>query len=144
MGNITTITDARGSVITVSMAKWGIVKRLNIKVLRRLKPRLVNPNLGQISTRCFVPKYEIALFDGPTTFCVMPLMVFYCADKETALAGWDRVTKTLSRSDFFSMKLHVLETMERKRLSYVDMSDGYFLAQLSKNLMGSAQEGRRA
>jgi hypothetical protein len=47
-----------GSEITLSMVKWGAVRRLLLSLGKRF--RLVN----RFSIALFVPRYEIALYEG--------------------------------------------------------------------------------
>ena len=86
MGKFARITDAHdGSLVALSLIKWGVLRRGALSVLP-----------GQRPTH-FIPRYEIAVFKGPHAG-LKPYMVFFYCDEEAALKGWDELVKSIEGS----------------------------------------------
>ncbi len=83
MGKFARITDANdGSVVALSLIKWGVLRRSALSVLP-----------GQRPTH-FIPRYEIAVFKGPHAG-LKPYVAFFYCDEEAALKGWDELVKMI-------------------------------------------------
>jgi hypothetical protein len=81
MGKVAKITTSEGSVVTLSMIKWGMLRRGAARALP-----------GQLPTQ-FIPRYEIAIYDGKVG--LKPYLTVFYADEETALKGWDELPKMI-------------------------------------------------
>ena len=81
MGKLVRI-EHQGSVVTMSMVKWGVIRR-NAAGLLPHQP--FN----------FTPRCETAIYDGPTTLSGNPYCTFYYCDQETAHAEWDLLAASL-------------------------------------------------
>lgn len=87
MGRLETVTH-EGSEITMSMIKWGVLRRTMLSLMHRGSAR---PSVGAPCQ--FVPQYEIAIYDGSpkVVFSKQPTFIFYYPDRETALEKWDEL-----------------------------------------------------
>ncbi len=86
LGKFGRIRTKDGSIVALSMVRWGVIRR----VLVRVFPRLLLTH--------FVPRYEIAVYDAPTTFGFMPDLTILYADEETAVRGWHELARIIERS----------------------------------------------
>lgn len=79
MGDVR-IASYEGSEITLSMVKWGAVRRSLLFLAKRF--RLVN----RFSIALFVPRYEIALYEGNprVVFSKRLFIIFYYPDQAIA------------------------------------------------------------
>jgi hypothetical protein len=83
MGKFVRITDANdGSVVALSMIKWGVLRRGAVSVLPVQRPTH------------FIPRHEIAVFNGPHAGLKPHVVFFYC-DEEAALKGWGELVKII-------------------------------------------------
>lgn len=83
MGKVAKITTNDGSLVTLSMIKWGMLRRGAARALP-----------GPLPTR-FIPRYEIAVFDGGIS--LKPYLTVFYADEEAALRGWDEFAKIIGK-----------------------------------------------
>jgi hypothetical protein len=79
------VIDHAGSTITLSMIKFGPLRRILLRVAKKL--RLVE----RYRFPLFTPKYELAVFDGgrkAVSSLHTPYLVFYYPDAGTAIRKW--------------------------------------------------------
>jgi tetratricopeptide (TPR) repeat protein len=81
LGRLTRIRTEDGSVATLSMIRWGMLRR----GLARVMPWL-------LLTR-FIPRYEIAIYDGRVG--LKPYLTIFYVDQETALKGWNELARII-------------------------------------------------
>jgi hypothetical protein len=86
MGELATVTY-EGSEITLSMVKWGVMRRTALSWMPSDTARPCR----------FIPQYEIAIFDGPpkVVFSQQATLIFYYPDKQTAFEKWDELQAVL-------------------------------------------------
>jgi hypothetical protein len=79
MGKVVVVNHG-GSQITLSMVKWS-VRRLALYWGKKLRIAL------------FIPKYEIAVYDGgpKVVFSENPYIIFYYPNKKLAFQKWDEL-----------------------------------------------------
>ncbi len=82
MGKVATITTNEGSVVTLSMIKWGVLRRGGLRAL---------PATARQTQ--FIPRYEVAVYNGSGGLGLKPNLTVFYADEETALKGWDELAK---------------------------------------------------
>jgi hypothetical protein len=88
MGKVAAIEHA-GRKITLSMVKFGLSKRILLKI----KPKY--PQLAM-----FTPRYEIALFDGGPEAVISlhkPHLIFYYPDADTATRKWGELVAAVEQ-----------------------------------------------
>jgi hypothetical protein len=90
MGNFMTIEHGY-SAITLSMVKWGILRKTAMSIRR-------TDSHG--TPVAFVPQCEIAIYNGPAKAVLSkkPVYVFYFADEKFALEKWDELVKLVRHS----------------------------------------------
>lgn len=84
MGKVAKITTSDGSVFTLSMIKWGVLRRTYFQAL---------PATARLTR--FIPRYEIAIYDGRVG--LKPYLTILYADEETANKGWDELPKSIKK-----------------------------------------------
>ena len=85
--------EHQGAVVTMSMMRWGLLKKL------------------MPTPFTFRPKYETAIFDGPSaaapTKCIC---TFYYVDEATALTDWDLLVRHIEDAGLSgAMPMHLLK-----------------------------------
>ena len=100
MGEIR-IASYEGSEITLSMVKWGAIRRSLLYLGKRF--RFVN----RFSVALFVPRYEIALYKGNprVVFSKRPSIVFYYPDKAIALAKLEELVTIVQQGGILGKPL---------------------------------------
>ena len=93
MGKVA-VVDHAGSKITLSMIRFGLPRRVLLRLAKRC--RLVD----RFRFPLFIPKYEIAIFDGgpKVVFSLrQPHLVFYYPDADTASRKWNQLTTAVEQ-----------------------------------------------
>jgi hypothetical protein len=87
MGELVTVAHD-GSEITLSMIKWGAVRRWMLSKTR-----------GSDAPARFVPEYEIAIYEGSPKVVLSknPIFKFFYRDKETALEKLDELAAIIKQ-----------------------------------------------
>jgi hypothetical protein len=83
LGKFARIIANDGSTVTISMVRWGLIRRVAVRVFS-----------GLLLTR-FVPRHEIAIYRGPTTLTYNPYVTILIADEDTALARWKEFVEVI-------------------------------------------------
>jgi hypothetical protein len=81
--------------ITLSMVRWGWVRRLALFWGKKLG--IIN----RYFIALFIPKYEIAVYEGGTVFFQKPLYIFYYPDAVIASKKWDELASILEGEGIF-------------------------------------------
>jgi hypothetical protein len=76
------VVDHAGEKITLSMVKFGVAKRILLRVAKKF--RLINRH----EFAQFSPRYELAVFDGPKVVLSQMHLIFYYPDADTATKKW--------------------------------------------------------
>ena len=111
MGELATVAY-EGSEITLSMVKWGVLRRT---MLAWMHP--INTRLG-VETPCqFIPQFEIAIYDGSpqVVFSKQPTFVFYYPDKETALGKWGELLALIKHGGLYGTREFIRDGDPRKQ-----------------------------
>jgi hypothetical protein len=97
MGKLATVTH-EGSEITLSMVKWGVLRRTMLSFTR---PNIARLGVGWPTS--FIPQYEIAIYGGSpkVVFSKQPTFIFYYPDKETALEKWDELVAIIKQGGLY-------------------------------------------
>jgi hypothetical protein len=84
--------------ITLSMARWR-ARRLALFLGKKFG--IIN----RFSIALFVPKYEIAVYDGGrrAVFSRKPVYIFYYPDANVALKKWDELTAILTAEGLYGV-----------------------------------------
>lgn len=93
MGKVA-VVDHAGSEITLSMIRFGFPRRMLLRFAKRY--RLVD----RFRFPLFIPKYEIAIFDGgrKAVFSLrQPHLVFYYPDANAASRKWNQLTAAVEQ-----------------------------------------------
>jgi hypothetical protein len=100
MGKVT-VVNHEGSEITLSMVKWGWPRRLMLSLGKKL--RIFN----RFSIALFVPKYEIAIYDGGSrvVFSQKPYIMFYYPDAGAASSKWNELATIFERGGLYGDEL---------------------------------------
>jgi hypothetical protein len=95
------IASYEGSEITLSMVKWGAVRRSLLFLAKRF--RLVN----RFSVALFVPRYEIALYEGNprVVFSKRPFIIFYYPDEVIARAKLEEIVTLVQQGGLLGKPL---------------------------------------
>jgi hypothetical protein len=96
MGKVAVVRHSEAE-ITLSMVRWGRVRRLALFWGKKLG--IIN----RFYIALFVPKYEIAVYEGgpKVVFSRKPVYIFYYPDTVTALRKWDELASILAREGLF-------------------------------------------
>jgi hypothetical protein len=80
------VVDHAGTKITLSMIRFGLPRRILLRLATRF--RMFDPTT--INYPVFIPRYEIAVFDGPPKVSSLraPDRVFYYPDEDIAARKW--------------------------------------------------------
>jgi TPR repeat protein len=97
MGEVTTVTH-EGTEITLSMIKWGTLRRMAASGMMKLGPE---------APAKFVPQYEIAIYKGSpkAVFSSKPIFVFYYPDGEVAFAKWSELVAKLKSGGLYGQQM---------------------------------------
>jgi hypothetical protein len=92
MGNLTVITH-KGSQITLSMIKWGALRKFRLAVLKRFG------FMNRLQVAVFIPHYEIAIFEGEPSvvFSKKPFMIFYFPNHKIAQEKFNEIAALIQR-----------------------------------------------
>ena len=85
----------REDEITLSMVRWGWVRRLALFWGKKLGV------INRYFIALFIPKYEIAVYEGGTVFFQKPLYIFYYPDAVIASKKWDELASILEGEGIF-------------------------------------------
>jgi hypothetical protein len=87
-----------GAEITLSMVRWR-ARRLALFLGKKLG--IIN----RFSIALFVPKYEIAVYDGgpSAVFSRKPVYIFYYPDAAIALRKWDELSSILTAEGVYGL-----------------------------------------
>jgi len=85
----------REAEITLSMVRWGWVRRLALFWGKKLGV------INRYFIALFIPKYEIAVYEGGTVFFQKPLYIFYYPDAVIASKKWDELASILEGEGIF-------------------------------------------
>jgi hypothetical protein len=96
MGKVAVVNHGE-SEITLSMVRWGWVRRLALFWGKKLG--IIN----RFYIALFIPKYEIAVYEGgpKVVFSQKPLYIFYYPDAVIASRKWDELVSILEREGIF-------------------------------------------
>jgi len=112
MGELVTVTH-KGSEITLSMIKWGALRRMVLSQTLRSSPSA--PTL-------FVPRYEVAIYNGSpkTVVSTKPTYVFYFPDQETAYEKWDELVEAIKHDGLYGEGLQqLIRDSDRRKQGFV-------------------------
>jgi hypothetical protein len=106
MGELATVAY-EGSEITLSMVKWGVLRRTLLSWM---------PSDNTRPCR-FIPQYEIAVYDGSpkVVFSKQPTLVFYYPDKETAFEKWDELLAIVKQGGLYGAGEFIRDGDPRKQ-----------------------------
>src|SRR6266481_3480225 len=85
----------REDEITLSMVRWGWVRRLALFWGKKLGV------INRYFIALFIPKYEIAVYEGGTVFFQKPLYIFYYPDAVIASKKWNELASILEGEGIF-------------------------------------------
>jgi hypothetical protein len=109
MGELAKITH-NGTDITVSMIKWGVLRRTALSLMMKC---------GQRAPTRFVPKYETAVVKG-SFFTSKPIYVFYYPNRQVAYKKWSELTANLKSGGLYGQEMQALfRNMKRDEQGYV-------------------------
>ena len=91
MGKVARITADDGSPVTLSMIKWGVLRRGAVRALPGSRPTQ------------FIPRYEIAVYNGGVG--LKPYLTVFYADEETAIKGWDELAKIIGNFGLIGLQV---------------------------------------
>jgi len=100
VGKVAVVNHER-SEITLSMVKWGPLRRLMLSFGE--KRGIVDGH----SITPFVPKYEIAIYDGgpQVVFSQKPYIIFYYPDASTAFRKWGELATIFEKGGLYGSQL---------------------------------------
>lgn len=95
------IASYEGSEITLSMVKWVAVRRWLLSLGKRV--RLVN----RFSIALFVPRYEIALYEGNpgVVFSNRPFIIFYYPNQAIARTKLEELVGVVQQGELLGKQL---------------------------------------
>ena len=119
MGKLATVAH-EGSEITLSMIKWGALRRM-------LNSR--STIFGAVAPTPFIPQYEIAIYDGSSKaiFSKKPIFIFFYPDKETALEKWDELVEIIEQGGLYGKTEEFIRDGDPRKQGV------YIFSQASKN-----------
>jgi hypothetical protein len=127
MGELS-VVNFEGSNITLSMIKWGIMRRHDG----------VKKGFMRVTGALFIPEYEIAVYDGEPTLDInklaQPALIFYYPNKPIALRKFDELRNAVARGGLFGRPIRDFISSARPQEQHTAPLEASF-ARYTKSLL---------